>query len=155
MTTTTTEISRDTTSAAPSGDWRTSALCQQVDPDLFFPVAHTYGWRKQTEAAKRVCGRCPVRQACLEWALETGQPAGVWGGMSEQERQSLSRVRRASILVCLDRQVWIEKELAEGRTQKAIAAELQVDRAALSRAVRQFNDERAAGLSVEILGVKA
>ena len=28
---------------------------------------------------------------CLAWALETGQDAGVWGGMSEDERRALKR----------------------------------------------------------------
>jgi WhiB family redox-sensing transcriptional regulator len=30
---------------------------------------------------------------CLNWALETGQDAGVWGGLSEDERRSLKRRR--------------------------------------------------------------
>jgi WhiB family redox-sensing transcriptional regulator len=28
---------------------------------------------------------------CLTFALETGQDAGVWGGMSEDERRALKR----------------------------------------------------------------
>ena len=54
----------------------------------------------QVEQAKAVCNRCEVRDTCLKWALETGQDAGVWGGMSEEERRSLkrrnARARRAS-----------------------------------------------------------
>ena len=40
-----------------------------------------------------VCNRCPVTSQCLAWALETGQDAGVWGGMSEDERRALKRRR--------------------------------------------------------------
>lgn len=45
--------------------------------------------------AKGVCGRCPVREACLEWALTTGQnPDGVWGGLTQDERARVIRRRR-------------------------------------------------------------
>ncbi|HLS13993.1 MAG TPA: WhiB family transcriptional regulator, partial [Beutenbergiaceae bacterium] len=41
-----------------------------------------------------------VVETCLKWALESGQDAGVWGGMSEDERRALkrrtARARRAS-----------------------------------------------------------
>jgi WhiB family redox-sensing transcriptional regulator len=30
-------------------------------------------------------------ETCLQWALESGQDAGVWGGMSEDERRALKR----------------------------------------------------------------
>jgi WhiB family redox-sensing transcriptional regulator len=45
----------------------------------------------QIEEAKAVCRRCDVREACLQWALESGQDAGVWGGLSEDERRALKR----------------------------------------------------------------
>jgi WhiB family redox-sensing transcriptional regulator len=45
----------------------------------------------QIEQAKAVCRRCPVIQECLAWALESGQDAGVWGGLSEDERRALKR----------------------------------------------------------------
>jgi len=44
---------------------------------------------RQTLRAKAVCAQCPVRSECLEWALETAQPHGVWGGLDEQEREHL------------------------------------------------------------------
>jgi WhiB family redox-sensing transcriptional regulator len=45
----------------------------------------------QIDAAKLVCLECDVRDECLEWAMATGQDAGVWGGLSEEERR---RVRK-------------------------------------------------------------
>ena len=54
----------------------------------------------QIAEAKEVCARCEVVDTCLKWALENGQDAGVWGGMSEDERRSLkrraARARRSS-----------------------------------------------------------
>lgn len=74
-------------------DWRHRALCRDEDPELFFPVGNSGPALLQIEAAKAVCERCPVREQCLEFALATGQDAGVWGGLSEDERRSLKRRR--------------------------------------------------------------
>ena len=59
-------------------------LCAQTDPELFFSSDED-----DLAAAKKICGRCPIRQACLQLALDSGDDCGVWGGMSEQERRSL------------------------------------------------------------------
>lgn len=72
-------------------DWRASALCEGEDPELFFPIGNTGPAERQIEEAKAVCRRCSVTSDCLNWALETGQDAGVWGGLSEDERRSLKR----------------------------------------------------------------
>ncbi|MFG2313338.1 WhiB family transcriptional regulator [Streptomyces sp. NPDC048566] len=74
-------------------NWRESAACRSVDPDLFFPIGNTGPALLQIQEAKAVCQGCPVREACLDWALESGQGVGVWGGTSETERRSLARRR--------------------------------------------------------------
>ncbi|MGW2613634.1 WhiB family transcriptional regulator [Streptomyces sp. NPDC001500] len=76
-------------------DWREHAECRTEDPDLFFPIGTSGPALLQTEQAKAVCRRCPVREACLEWAMETDQTLGVWGGTSETERRALKRRIRA------------------------------------------------------------
>lgn len=72
-------------------DWRHRAACRDVDPELFFPIGNTGPAILQIEEAKQVCKRCDVTDACLRWALESGQDAGVWGGMGEDERRALKR----------------------------------------------------------------
>lgn len=72
-------------------DWRSRAACRNEDPELFFPVGNTGPALLQIEDAKSVCRRCDVAGQCLQWALESGQDAGVWGGMSEDERRALKR----------------------------------------------------------------
>jgi len=67
------------------------AACRDHDPELFFPVGNHGPALEQIAAAKNVCGTCPIRSACLAWALETGQEAGVWGGTDEDERRALRR----------------------------------------------------------------
>ena len=71
--------------------WRDRAACLGENPELFFPDGNTGPARLQAERAKAVCRRCPVVEACLKWAMETGQDAGVWGGLSEDERRALKR----------------------------------------------------------------
>jgi WhiB family transcriptional regulator, redox-sensing transcriptional regulator len=75
-------------------DWRHQAACLDEDPELFFPVGTTGPALDQVEHAKSVCRSCDVIEQCLEWALDTNQDAGVWGGMSEDERRTLRRARQ-------------------------------------------------------------
>lgn len=75
-------------------DWRYKAACLDEDPRLFFPIGSTGPAVEQTERAKGVCVRCEVAANCLAWALETGQEAGIWGGLDEDERRVLRRARR-------------------------------------------------------------
>jgi WhiB family redox-sensing transcriptional regulator len=70
--------------------WVLRANCVGIDAELFFPDRG-----EPTRHAKAVCAGCEVRAECLDYALETGQKFGVWGGTSERERRSLRRIRRS------------------------------------------------------------
>ena len=72
-------------------DWRHEAACREVDPELFFPIGNSGPALLQIDEAKQVCRRCSVMDECLRWAIDSGQDAGVWGGMSEDERRALKR----------------------------------------------------------------
>lgn len=76
-----------------AADWRDDAACREEDPETWFPIGTTGEALLQIEEAKAVCRRCPVMEACGEWALTTRQDAGVWGGMSEAERRSIRKRR--------------------------------------------------------------
>jgi WhiB family redox-sensing transcriptional regulator len=149
MTVTATETRRLTTPAASDKNWRANAACQYGDRDLHFPIANTPGWRKQTQEAKKVCGGCPVREACLEWALKTGQTAGVWGGKSARQRKEMHRSRPTYLDRCLSQRAWIEKQLARGVSQNEIARQLGVNKTAMSKAVSLFNAEREQAAAVQ------
>ena len=71
--------------------WRDRAACLDEDPELFFPVGNGDPALRQTKKAKAVCRRCEVVDACLGWAMDSGQDAGVWGGLSDDERRALKR----------------------------------------------------------------
>ena len=72
-------------------DWRHRAVCRDEDPELFFPVGTTGPALLKIEEARAVCHRCPVEEQCREWAMETGQDNGIWGGLSEDERRAKRR----------------------------------------------------------------
>ena len=72
-------------------DWADRAACLTEEPELFFPIGNSGPALVQIEEAKAVCNRCPVIDACLRFALENGMTAGVWGGLTEDERRALKR----------------------------------------------------------------
>ncbi|HYU57730.1 MAG TPA: WhiB family transcriptional regulator [Actinomycetota bacterium] len=71
--------------------WRQLARCRGVDPEVFYPVSDD---DEAAEEAKSICVLCPVREACLEFALTTREKNGVWGGLTERERRRVLRRRR-------------------------------------------------------------
>ena len=71
--------------------WRQHAICRDTDPDLFFPIGTTGQALVQIDRAREVCNQCPVKIDCLEFALETNQDSGIWGGASEEERRMIRR----------------------------------------------------------------
>ena len=72
-------------------DWQLLAACRGVDSSLFFhPEGERGAARSAREAsAKEVCMRCPVRSECAAHALTVREPYGVWGGLTEDEREEL------------------------------------------------------------------
>lgn len=72
-------------------DWRELAACRDTDADMFFPIGSTGPAVAQIDKAVAICGGCSVREACLQYALETHQEAGVWGGYAEDDRRRLRK----------------------------------------------------------------
>ena len=78
-------------------EWQLSAACRGLASASFF---HPDGERgasrvRREQAAKAICATCPVRQDCLDWALKVGEPYGVWGGKTSEERALLSNQHTA------------------------------------------------------------
>lgn len=74
---------------SPDMGWQDQALCAQTGAEFFFPEPGS-----SVREAKRICGMCAMRSACLEYALDNDERFGVWGGLSEKERLSLRRMDR-------------------------------------------------------------
>jgi WhiB family transcriptional regulator, redox-sensing transcriptional regulator len=77
-------------------DWRDRAACRDADPELFFPVSDLGPGARQVAEAKTVCGRCPVRARCLDYAIDNALDHGVFGGTTERERRVLVRRDRVA-----------------------------------------------------------
>jgi hypothetical protein len=68
-------ITRDTIPDLPG------ALCVGAPVDLWHATRAA-----DITAAKAVCARCPASDRCLAWAVARDEPAGVWGGLTRDER---------------------------------------------------------------------
>jgi len=73
----------------PTG-WMAAAACRGEDPEVWFPVSESF----LHPVAEQVCGGCPVRSECLEWALDS-QPLGIAGGLTSEERRQIRKDRKA------------------------------------------------------------
>jgi hypothetical protein len=64
-------------------DWVNDAACKDLvtspEDDIFFNDVDS------VVSAKDICGECPVRRLCLEYALNNGIHHGTWGGVDENE----------------------------------------------------------------------
>mgnify|MGYP000245033895 CR=1 FL=1 len=78
---------------AAADDWRSQAKCstESCDPDMFFPNSRegTY-----VENAVKFCYDCPVKDKCLDYAIDNHEAYGVWGGTTPFVRDALSRTRQ-------------------------------------------------------------
>ncbi|MFZ3010030.1 MAG: WhiB family transcriptional regulator [Candidatus Microsaccharimonas sp.] len=72
-------------------NWREFGECLQYFPEMFFPEKG-----ESTKDAKEACGKCAVTAFCLQYALDTNQKSGIFGGLSERERRRLQKVKAAN-----------------------------------------------------------
>mgnify|MGYP002631127757 FL=1 len=71
-------------------DWQLHSACRGLDSDIFY---HPDGERgsdreRRVATAKAICAACPVLAQCRDHALKAREPYGVWGGMSEEDREA-------------------------------------------------------------------
>lgn len=65
------------------------AACKGMDSSVFFKESSTHDQEGLYAEARTVCVSCPERAACLQWAMETEMPWGMWGGLTPMERRQL------------------------------------------------------------------
>lgn len=76
-------------------DWQDRALCAEIDPEAWFPAKGG-----SMTAVKRLCARCDVRDECLEYALDSCESWGIWGGLTAPERLILLAAREPGVPRC-------------------------------------------------------
>lgn len=71
--------------------WQDQAGCLGMSIDLFYAPDARRGRSKRAhdDYAKLICATCPVIHRCLSWAMEVGEPDGIWGGLTIEERDAL------------------------------------------------------------------
>jgi WhiB family redox-sensing transcriptional regulator len=76
-------------------EWQREALCNQTDPEAFFPE-----YERDGRMAKEVCKECPVKQKCFDYAVSNKETFGIWGGVDftvrRTERERLNDYRKQS-----------------------------------------------------------
>ncbi len=90
------ELSRLPEPVADLYEWQYQGACLKADPTLFF---HPEGERgparaRRDAAAVKVCSGCPVIDACRRHGLGVGEPYGVWGGLTEEDREAILKAER-------------------------------------------------------------
>ena len=77
----------------PTAEWASNPQrgCApgRVDPEIFFPGSKT---ETANEPALQACRWCPVKEQCREFALAHPGLFGVWGGLTQNERDRLHRI---------------------------------------------------------------
>lgn len=73
--------------------WQARGSCRTVDPTLFFHPQNERGLSRlrRDRQAKAVCAPCPVRLECADYAIRAREPYGVWGGLTEEDREAIYR----------------------------------------------------------------
>lgn len=78
-----------------SRDWRVAAACRDSPVEMVPGVEGSHAvMGSEVLAAKTVCGRCRVKEICLQNA--NGSP-GVWGGLTQDERERLRMSQRVDV----------------------------------------------------------
>ena len=78
--------------------WQFDAACRSTNMDTFFPSADD-----DSAAAKAICAECPVRMACLAFAIDHSEQFGIWGGLTEKERRRLPAEERERVRLAAQR----------------------------------------------------
>ena len=92
------EISRLPGPVSDLWDWQLVGTCREADPSLFFHPEGERGpaRRARDAAALAICASCPVITPCRAHALQVREPYGVWGGLTEDDRERHYAERRAA-----------------------------------------------------------
>jgi WhiB family transcriptional regulator, redox-sensing transcriptional regulator len=87
------DVSRLPGAAQEHWVWQHRGRCRTLGVSLFFGADGERGSRREEreQEAKRICAGCPVLEPCRSHALRVREPYGIWGGLTEHEREQLYR----------------------------------------------------------------
>lgn len=68
------------------------AKCAGLDTEVFYPPQEKFDLSEEKYITQRLCGNCPVKEACLEWGL-VHERYGIWGGTTPYRRRFIRKAR--------------------------------------------------------------
>ena len=78
--------------------WHKQAACRGMSPVFFGARFESPRPSRKVRiaimTAKDICAACPVRNLCLDFALDHDEEFGIWGGLTPRERRMV-RARTA------------------------------------------------------------
>lgn len=105
--------------------WQDDASCSGKDVMMFYHPGDQRGRtrRRREVVAKGICLACPVRIDCADYAIRAREPYGVWGGLTEAEREA--------IFVSIPIEQY-PRRLGDGASAAKVAIERAIDRQAFT-----------------------
>ena len=77
--------------------WKDQANCKGEPVKTFFPEDNSgCNQKERVSRVYELCGKCEVKEECLNYALDNNEKFGVWGGLGEKRRRYL-RMERLGI----------------------------------------------------------
>ncbi|WP_337062787.1 WhiB family transcriptional regulator [Kineococcus sp. G2] len=91
-----TQTTRNLRPTVDAWEWQLRGSCRDADPELFFHPELERGAARQHRdaAALAVCAECPVLRQCREHVLTHREVYGVWGGLTEDQREQVWAARQ-------------------------------------------------------------
>lgn len=79
----------------PIPNWMEYGACRNPahNPDWWWPD-NSDPETDTTRLALNICGHCPVRDLCLDFAIHNTERAGIWGGLLPDGRHAIANLRR-------------------------------------------------------------
>jgi WhiB family redox-sensing transcriptional regulator len=131
--------------AVGTGSWESRAACLGMDTELFYPTGMSDAALAAAEKAKEICWGCPVRELCQQSAASRDVEFGVWGGVSEQERnhpQAVNQrlhtiqIREDARRIALDSGAHLLRASIEGQGEYRLADQYRTSRAVIRHALQ-------------------
>ena len=115
----------------------TDPPCSRHDPDLWFSES-SGTTNDQTRTALALCAVCPIRAACLAYALRRQEQFGVWGGLTTSQRNKLLGKRLRPVTAYREGKDAQVRSAARLRQQGNTTAEIGVRIGVSERTVRGY-----------------
>lgn len=64
--------------------------CSGIDTEVFYPPQELFDLEEEKYIREKLCGNCPILEACLEWGA-IHERYGIWGGTTPYRRTTIRK----------------------------------------------------------------